>query len=1323
LIGMAAVAIADGDEFIDLTTLNAQVTHNGAVFVQGGVGAGTGNYDPFLQVQETGPGQDGVEMGYNTEPVGNGEFDTKSISSGNTHSLQVAAVPVLEIDGIEYREFSLDSNDTGGDSFMSVDEIKIFVDNQFALTDYDNGAETFGNDTGSAATKIWDLDQGGNHTILVQTQGLEPGSGVSDITVLVPNTVFPAECSYGSLTCNKYLIFWTMMGEYREDDGVPDYDADSGFEEWRVRLLPVVNVSKTAVESFQREYTWDITKAADPTSRSAFAGDTVGFDYDVNVDQTVTDSAMQVTGTVTITNPTGGSVIEEDIDATITAVADFLSGFGPVTLSCPGVTLPYVLEPQESIECTYTASGGALNATFTGTNTATVTIINDVGGPTSYDGTAAVDFNGVTPTIVGYPTVNVTDSIEGTLGAASGDALFEYTQQQECSSDPGDYTNGAYSFDVDNTATITETGQDDDETVTVNCYAPVVAKTAAGVYTLTHEWAITKDADATYNKFIGDSATTHNYTITVDETETPSGYQVSGNITVQNPHPSVTMTVNLADQLNDGTPGVLAATCSLSGGGTDDPSVGGLAIPAGQTATCGYSATGLGGDETSNTATATLNSIGFSDTEPFTFVKADSGPTSVSVSDDNGTPADLTDDRPFGPFTGDATPGYSRDYGCPTDPAAYTAGVNTRTVTNTASLVGATGSDTAVVTVNCYAPVVSKTATGTYDETHTWDVQKSADPSALSGFAGGSAGSTTWTIFVDETVVNSGYAVSGTITVENPNPAAAMTVSLADQLSDGTAGAISSCTGDADLTNGLTIAAGGSSTCSYTATGDTDGNATWNRATATLNGIGFSDTEDFMYTPNVVGPTAVDLADSRAGLPDQTGITDDTTLTYQEPFTCSSTTGDYTNGVDQDSYLNTATITATGFSDSDDASVTVTCYAPVVTKDALERLTRTYTWNIDKVGDQTALTLAIGQQFLVDYDVTVSATYADSNWGASGTITVQNPHPSAAMTVEVSDSVSGVGAATVDCDAVTGGNQTSLTVTAASSGTCSYVIALPDAATRTNTATATINAVGFTGTAEIDFSGATIDEVDECITVTDDKGGPLGTVCYDELPKTFEYSLYVGPYAECGSYEYVNVASFVTNDSGGTGSDFWTVTVTVPCPGCTLTQGYWKTHSSYGPAPYDDTWALLPNGADTPFFVSGQTWYEVFWTAPEGGNAYYQLAHQYMAAKLNILNGASAPAEVTAAITWAENFFATAVPTGDYKGKDGRDIRTYASTLASYNEGLIGPGHCSEDAFSLLQAPTTANALPMALTGLTAALMAWMVSRGRHVRDLPDLTA
>jgi hypothetical protein len=138
--------------------------------------------------------------------------------------------------------------------------------------------------------------------------------------------------------------------------------------------------------------------------------------------------------------------------------------------------------------------------------------------------------------------------------------------------------------------------------------------------------------------------------------------------------------------------------------------------------------------------------------------------------------------------------------------------------------------------------------------------------------------------------------------------------------------------------------------------------------------------------------------------------------------------------------------------------------------------------------------------------------------------------------------------------------------------------------------------------------------------------------------------------------------------------------LTVTGGGCTLTWGYWKTHSYHGPAAHpDDTWNLIqPNGVDSPFFSSGQTYYQVLQTEPKGGNAYYILAHQYIAAELNMLNDASSTAEVDAAMAWAEDFFNTYGPSDTFSKALRASIVNNAGTLGSYNEGLIGPGHCSE---------------------------------------------
>jgi hypothetical protein len=133
-----------------------------------------------------------------------------------------------------------------------------------------------------------------------------------------------------------------------------------------------------------------------------------------------------------------------------------------------------------------------------------------------------------------------------------------------------------------------------------------------------------------------------------------------------------------------------------------------------------------------------------------------------------------------------------------------------------------------------------------------------------------------------------------------------------------------------------------------------------------------------------------------------------------------------------------------------------------------------------------------------------------------------------------------------------------------------------------------------------------------------------------------------------------------------------------PDCGCTLTFGYWKTHSEYGPAPYDDTWAMLPQGADTPFFDTGMTYYEVLWTEPKGGNAFFILAHQYIAAELNVLNGACLPEYVEKAWNNAAMLLdryddpPPLIPSG----KDRAWAIKLYEKLDAYNNGYMGVPHC-----------------------------------------------
>jgi hypothetical protein len=138
---------------------------------------------------------------------------------------------------------------------------------------------------------------------------------------------------------------------------------------------------------------------------------------------------------------------------------------------------------------------------------------------------------------------------------------------------------------------------------------------------------------------------------------------------------------------------------------------------------------------------------------------------------------------------------------------------------------------------------------------------------------------------------------------------------------------------------------------------------------------------------------------------------------------------------------------------------------------------------------------------------------------------------------------------------------------------------------------------------------------------------------------------------------------------------------TLPCtpadPGCTLTQGYWKTHN---PTVCDAT-------PDSPLCVQwpvnsltlGNNVYNIsqllaILNTPAQGNGLLTLAHQLIAAKLNIANGAddSAIASVVAA---ADATIGNLVVGTDFLSAG--STSALVTDLTNYNEGATGPGHCN----------------------------------------------
>jgi hypothetical protein len=819
-----------------------------------------------------------------------------------------------------------------------------------------------------------------------------------------------------------------------------------------------LTASKTANAQFKRTYSWEITKGLDGTYTGFIGDPAFDHNYTVSVDQKWADSDFAVAGEIKINNPSPLTVNFN--------VSDSVGGTN-ATVVCPSNTLA----PWGTVTCTYSAPlAGAVN----GLNTATITTSTYGAVGT----TATADYTFGDPTSeAGYKTINVTDSFKGALGSASGDFTFPtYPKSFQCPADKAAYTNGVYVMtEFVNTATITETGQSDTAKVNMTCYAPSVSKDAFTKYTKKYTWDITKGPDEDYKGFIGDAAFDHDYTVSVDQTITPTDFTVYGTITVQNPNPAKDMTVSLADSV-----GGTAATLSCGGS---------LTVPKGSSATCNYSAVIGAMTDGTNTATATLNNIGFDATATYAFANA-------TVTTEGFTEINVTDSfqGALGSASGDKTfDTYSKEFQCPADKGSYADGVYVMPdFVNTATIDEIpTENDSATVKLTCYAPVVTKDASTSWEEKYDWTITKEPD-GTYKGFIGDPAFNHNYTVAVNQTVTPQNYKVYGKIYVANPAGSPGnMTVGLSDLLAAGVNATVDCGSG----ATSVTVNPGATGTCSYS--GDlaakTDGT---NTATGTFNGVTFEATAPYAFgDPTIIGYPTINVTDTN-GLAWQ--ASGDASWLYAKSFQCPADKDLYTNGVYvMPDFVNTATIDEIP-TENDSATVKLTCYAPVITKNATASYDERHIWDVEKSVEPESQFGFPGSFLPWKWTVNVNETFVEENFLVTGKIFVANPADSPNdMTVSLIDQLNDGKFATVDC----GAGATSITVSAGTTGTCDYT-ANPTGRTATqNKATGTFNNIDFVATYPVSFDK---NVVKGTATVTDTEIGLDNELTAGEGPWQFE---------------------------------------------------------------------------------------------------------------------------------------------------------------------------------------------------------------------------
>jgi len=158
-----------------------------------------------------------IEQGYNT--TGNSQFD--EIRGPNIHpALTLGQIPTVTIGGVTYREFILNIHQSILSPRLSVDELQIFTASGSNLHNYRPGQDEL-----RGATRVFDMDAGPNHTILLNGN-LNRGQGWGDMRLLVPNANF-AGASDGT-----FVYLYSRLG------ATNGARANGGPEAWAVRDLP-----------------------------------------------------------------------------------------------------------------------------------------------------------------------------------------------------------------------------------------------------------------------------------------------------------------------------------------------------------------------------------------------------------------------------------------------------------------------------------------------------------------------------------------------------------------------------------------------------------------------------------------------------------------------------------------------------------------------------------------------------------------------------------------------------------------------------------------------------------------------------------------------------------------------------------------------------------------------------------------------------------------------------------------------------------------------------------------------------------------------------
>ncbi len=186
--------------------------------------------------------------------------------------------------------------------------------------------------------------------------------------------------------------------------------------------------------------------------------------------------------------------------------------------------------------------------------------------------------------------------------------------------------------------------------------------------------------------------------------------------------------------------------------------------------------------------------------------------------------------------------------------------------------------------------------------------------------------------------------------------------------------------------------------------------------------------------------------------------------------------------------------------------------------------------------------------------------------------------------------------------------------------------------------------------------------------------GATQQVCVDQPPCASQYDAYFGEVVQSFADPTSDDYAFRLFD--GILHGCFCPPDNPPGDGCTLTQGYWKNH--------EEDWC----GGAAGLIIGGVQYSRArllqILRTPVAGNCRIQVAHQYIAARLNMecRDAETSDSNFAQQLSYATGLFAGISPNvGGSIAPLSCNARTSQATetLTDFNEGRLGPPHCGDD--------------------------------------------